>query len=148
MSFERCNERSLEDYILEAAGEVAVAKALNIPYDPLGRGYGSPGVPIDGFGILQVRTTADEHCCLILRPDDSDDKLFILVLAHEWPKLYICGWLYGREGKQQQWWGERQPGQPAYYVPQGELRSMKTLRDEIENRRRKTNKVRSIGEAN
>lgn len=104
-----------------AMGEIAVAKAL-------GR-YWTPGVntfkEADLGKRLQVRTCPQHGGSLIVRTDDRDDHAFTLVTGSA-PCLRVMGWLWGREAKRPEWLKEHGGREPAWFVPAGELRALKT----------------------
>lgn len=107
-----------------AAGEMAVAKWLDVFYD------GNLGnFKARDAGPLEVRTTALESGCLIIHPEDRDDGVFVLVLSHKSPTFILRGWLRGAEAKAKKYWKEGQKGRPAFFVPQNapELKEMETL---------------------
>jgi len=99
-------------------GEMAVAMAT----DKFWLGKGVKCTP-DLFGA-EVRSTLYTNGHLRLQKDDSDDLPFYLVTgAHG---VYtVHGWIYGRDGKQEKYWGEKMKGAPsAYWVPQSDLNPM------------------------
>ena len=110
-----------------AAGEMAVAKALNLYWLPLIGDYQSTDV-----GPYEVRTNMSrKHTDLNLRPKDfdrgGDDKIYISVLSFA-PEFEILGWIYGRDGKQPQWFRRGTPGRPpSWWVPATALHDIETL---------------------
>ena len=104
-----------------AMAEMAVAKHFGVFYDGA---YGN--FKAKDVGELQVRSTSLKRGSLLLHDSDLDDDRFILVLTFEAPVLYLCGWCYGREGKQEQYW-RTDTKRPAYFYPQNFLRSMDTI---------------------
>ncbi len=105
-----------------ACGEMAVAKWMGRYWDGALGDFTAKDV-----GKLQVRTNPNDWGDLILHPKDADDDVFILVLSHNAPIYKLQGWLYGREGKQTQWWRDGEKGRPAFFVPQSALRSVDEL---------------------
>jgi len=107
-----------------ACGEKVVSKWMNVYHSGNLNTYGLPDVA--GHG---VRTTALAKGSLIIRPDDADERPFILVLSHLAPVFYLCGWLYGYEAKQQSaWWTDGGNGRdPAWFAPQEALHPMNEL---------------------
>lgn len=101
-------------------GELAVAKHKNWFWN------GSVGnLLAKDVGNVQVRATRMEQPALILHDKDLDGDIFILVklMANT---ATLCGWLYGREGKQEQYWSTGKGGvRPAYFIPEGDLRRVK-----------------------
>ena len=103
-------------HIEGACGELAVAKAM-------GR-YWNGGVDTfkapDLSGSIQIRTRSNADYDLIVRPNDADEDLFILVTGRA-PEFTVHGWIKGRDAKQEQWsrtYGDRPP---AFFVPQSAL---------------------------
>ena len=108
-------------HIEGAAGELAVAKATNTYWSGALGDYDA-----DDVGKLQIRTTHHTEGCLILHPDDADDRPFILVIG-SLPSFRLAGWIMGRDGKAAKWWRDG-IARPAYFVPQADLRPMGELR--------------------
>lgn len=116
---------SLELNIEGAAGELAVAKALNRYW------HGSVDtfkeVPDVGVNI-EVRTSADPRASLIVREDDPDSRSYILVTGTSLTGFKLHGWIRGREAKHPAWLKDPGSREPAYFVPQRELRQFHPLR--------------------
>lgn len=106
--------------IVGSVGECVVAKYLNKFW--VGAGLFRGG-DVDDY---QVRTTTHDFGHLVLNNNDSDDKKYILVCVNSGVGK-IRGWIYARDGKQQQYWKDMSGRGPAYYVPQSKLRSISTL---------------------
>lgn len=104
-----------------ACAEMAVAKALGRYWDGGIDTYKGGDV-----GSYQVRWTPKESNSLIVRAQDADDAVFILVTGVS-PHYVVQGWVTGGEAKQPQW--ARDPnGRPAaYFVPQQALHPLTTL---------------------
>ena len=100
-----------------AIGELALAKHLNVYWEPVLKNPKEANGDVDG---QQVRATTRANGCLIIHPQDSDDAPFWLALTHQKPVVTILGPCLGRYGKQQQWW-RTDTGRPAYFVPQTAL---------------------------
>lgn len=111
-----------EIHIAGALGELACAKALNI-YWPGG---------VDTFKAadlganLQVRTRPKPELDLIVRDDDKDEDVFILVTG-TLPKYTVRGWIGGADAKQPQWKKNPNGWGAAYFIPQSALRPMDQL---------------------
>ena len=106
-----------------AAGEMFVAKTLDI--------YWCPRVGADRYngdvGPYEVRTNSSRRWDdTPLHPSDRDDRVFIGVLSFM-PEFEIMGWIWGHEGKRQEWWRDGSPGRPAFWVPRSALHSMAEL---------------------
>jgi|TARA_R100000093_G_scaffold38337_1_gene20169 hypothetical protein len=106
-----------------ACGEMAVAKYFNLYWDGSVNTFKLPDV-----GGFQVRHTQKQDGCLIVRPRDSDDEAYVLVVGTS-PVYWVAGWCYGYEAKQEQ---HVEPGYngmpPAWFVPQANLHSVNQLK--------------------
>jgi hypothetical protein len=104
-----------------AIAEYVVAKALNRFWLPVAANHRT----LEGdVGRLQVRSTRLHAGSLILHHRDPDDAGYVLVIANP-PTYRLAGWCYGHEGKRQHFWRE-DTGRPAFFVPQGELRPVRS----------------------
>jgi hypothetical protein len=103
-------------HIEGAAAEMAVARW----FDRFWAGALGDLMAAD-VGKLQVRATRHPNGSLILHDRDKDNDAFILVIGVS-PRFLLAGWIYARDGKQQQYW-RTDTGRPAFFVPQGALRS-------------------------
>lgn len=106
-----------------AAGEMAVAKALGVYWQPIvGNNLA------DDVGPYQVRTNISrKHDDLCLRPKDRADRIYISVLSFA-PEFHILGWIDGESGKDQKWYRDGTIGRPkCFYVPKDALRAMRDL---------------------
>jgi hypothetical protein len=81
-------------------------------------------------GGLQVRSTEVSYGRMLLHPGDPDDQAFILARTHREPTIYLVGWMFGKEAKRDEWWGELKPGRPCYIVNNGALLPMEALKHE------------------
>ena len=103
---------------IETLGEIVIARFTNQ--------YWAPGTWTSGdMPRCEARATRHQDGCLILHPDDADDKPHALVTL-DGPSARICGWAFGREGKVPQYWRENVRA-PAFFVPQDKLRSTDDL---------------------
>jgi hypothetical protein len=98
------------------AAEIAVAKALGIPYRPKLDGFKAPDVE-----HLHVRQTAHRDGSLIIRPGDPDG-VYLLAVG-QCPVFRIVGWIHSYDAKQPQYWRAPNGGPGAWFVPQRALRS-------------------------
>lgn len=115
--------------LMGAEGELAVSKALGIPWD----GKWLPvsiwdSWKIDGHDVggLEVRTTNYQTGRLILQKRDKDYSPYLLVISSR-PSFRLAGWVLGHEGKQDRYWATHVP-RPCFMVPQNELKLIDTLR--------------------
>jgi hypothetical protein len=114
-------------HLLGARGERACCKAFDIPW-----------VDVDGYRVrpdievsvgVEVRTRTkggDER--LIVRDDDHDERMFVLVVGDTTsPEYEVVGWLFGFEAKRAEW--RKDPGGrgPAFFIEQQHLKPMSAL---------------------
>lgn len=122
-------ESSLRADLMGAEGELAVSKALSLPWDgewlPI-EVWDSWKLDGNDVGSLEVRTTDHENGRLILHPNDKDDVPYILVISTHRPQYKLAGWMLARDGKQEKYWRNDVP-RPCFMVPQGSLRPMSEL---------------------
>lgn len=108
-------------HIEGACGEVAVAKALGKYWG------GSINTFKDGGDIAstgwEVRTRSDHKHDLIVRDDDPNERIFILVTGQS-PSFRIHGWILARDAKREEWLKNYGGFGPAYFVPKEHLRPM------------------------
>jgi hypothetical protein len=106
-----------------AAGEMAVAKALGLYWQPIIGNHRA-----DDVGPYQVRTNISRrHDDLCLRPHDHDDRVYINVLSFM-PEFEVLGWIWAKDGKRELWLRDGTPDRPkCFYVPRTELRPMAEL---------------------
>lgn len=133
---QRADGKVLEDSlgidIQGAEAELAVAKALKLPWDgsfldlDKWMDWRTAGHDVSG---LEVRSTHHSKGCLILHPKDRDDAPFILVLTHRKPIYELVGWHFGKMGKQSKYWRDVGYGRPCYYLPQNQLLHIDLLMD-------------------
>ncbi len=109
-------------HIEGAAGELAAAKALNL-YWPASVDFRERQAG-DLPGGIEVRTTSHATGCLLLHPEDKDDRRYILVTGRA-PSFEVRGWCLGSEGKHQQFWKDPAGNRPAFFIEQKYLRPMK-----------------------
>lgn len=112
---------------LGVAGEIAVAKALNLYWS------GNIGVAAPDVGLnIQVRTVATPNRRLIVHRADPDDAPFVLVYPTDSPQRFqLVGYLFGRDAKNDRWWDDPQGGRPAFFVPVNQLRPIEELRSAV-----------------
>ena len=110
-------------HISGACGEIAAAKSCAVYWEPTVNTF---KLRSDIGDVIQVRTRSNDTYDLIVRPDDNDGDVFILVIDHS-PVFNIKGWFPGYLSKQpelMQTYGGRPP---AYFVPQRILLPMGLL---------------------
>lgn len=113
-----------EEHIEGACGEVAFAKAVGKYWDGSINRFGSKGGDVGDR--YQVRTRSKEYYDLYVRPEDADDKPYVLVIGRN-GKYKVYGWMYGRDAKQEKWLKEYGGRRGAYFVPKEELQPLDAL---------------------
>jgi hypothetical protein len=111
-------EDSIKKHIRGAAGEMAVAKALNRYW------HASVDTFHDGADVgdkIQVRWRSKPHYDLIIRDSDQDDHYFFLVVGSIDEGFTVCGWIKGADGKRPEWVKRHGGYSAAYFVPQTAL---------------------------
>jgi hypothetical protein len=109
------------EHIEGACGELAVAKHLNVYWDGSVDTFKADDLP-----HLQVRTRSLHHYDLLVRPQDSDEAIWVHVTGR-CPVYRVHGWLYGHEAKKPCWLQAVGGRPPAYFVPQAALHSIDDL---------------------
>lgn len=110
----------LKIHVDGAGAEYAAAIALNVCWTAGVDTYKlEPDLPPD----WEVRRRSEEWHDLIVRPDDVDERRYLLVTG-TLPKYTVRGWIAGTEAKQEQWLKDYGGRPAAYFVPQGELHGL------------------------
>lgn len=105
-----------------ALGEMAVAKGLGRYFDATVNTFKSGG----DIGPYQVRTRPHEAFELIVREDDREGDVFILVTGSA-PFYDIKGWILGRDARRDDWWKGFGNKPKAWFVPLENLNALETL---------------------
>jgi hypothetical protein len=100
-----------------AVAEFAVGKALDIHWGGSVNTFKRGG----DVGHFQVRYRSQEHYQLIVRADDRDEDIFILVRGTP-PTLDVVGWLTGKDAKNPEWVRRYGGRPPAFFVPDDQLK--------------------------
>jgi hypothetical protein len=106
-----------------AAGELAVAKALNITWDATVNTFKSLA---DLVSNIEVRTRSKDYYDLLVRSDDKDESLFVLVTRKSPRTFDVVGWIKAKDAKQEQWVKTHGNRPPAYFVPKTVLQNMES----------------------
>ena len=109
-----------------AMGEAVVAKALRT-YNPM-----TVDTFKDGGDVgerVQVRTRSQHHYDLIVRDNDRDDDVFVLVTG-TCPDYQVHGWCYGKDAKKDRYLKDYGGHGEAWFVPQESLAPLPALPDE------------------
>ena len=118
-TYERSWSQRLDEEVTGAVGEIAVAKSLGQFH--IGSVNTFHRVP-DCLGDTEVRATRRDDGCLIVRDNDDDDRLYVLVVGDP-PSVRIAGWLRGGEAKRDKWVRNPNGHRRAWFVPQSALRA-------------------------
>jgi hypothetical protein len=109
-------------HIEGAAGEVAAAKACNLFWGGSVNTFKGAG----DVGIFEVRTRSRHDYELLVRPDDDDKRVFVLVTGRA-PKFVVRGWMRAGDAKRDKWKHSHGGRPPAYFVPHDQLRPLEDL---------------------
>ena len=112
-------EGALRLHMIGAAGEMAVAKYLNLKehlYQELIPVKGSCDLPFN----IDVKTRTKKWHSLIVQADDVSTKNYWLVNIEN-KIITIVGWLPHSECIKKQYYKDPAGGRPAYFVPQSKL---------------------------
>jgi len=114
-------DHTWEQEITSSLAELAVAKALGRYWD------GSVNTFKRGdVSRLQVRFTLHAEGRLIIRAEDADQDVFVLVIGLGPREFHVAGWIRGRDGRKPQWLTRPDPGRlHCWAVPQDALRPVK-----------------------
>jgi hypothetical protein len=125
--------QNVEDHVLGAAGELAVAKALNI-YPLLQVNVFKRLPDLDHSGQrIEVRARRSHRWDLIVRDDDDRQAVYVLATL-ERPyapgnPVAVHGWMLGQEAMRLEWRRDRGGyGSPCYWVPQQHLNDIANLK--------------------
>jgi hypothetical protein len=101
-------------HIEGALSECALAKAMNVYWNK--RTY-----PLPDVGDVDCRCTPYHTGHLPVKADDPNDRKFYLLVGIN-GKYRIAGWIWGKNAKQQHYWGVKGEGRdPCYWIPQSDL---------------------------
>lgn len=108
-------------HIEGACAELAVCKALGLHWTAsINTNKREPDIP----PLLEVRMrTPSKHAeelRLILRPNDRDERSYVLVTGY-CPTYRIGGVILGKEGKRQEWWTDPNGWGGAFFIPESAL---------------------------
>ncbi len=120
--FERGGKDPWRAHIEGVAGELAVAKVLNVFWTGTINTYRSRA----DVGSLEVKTRSKPDYELLVRPHDRDDAAFVLVTG-EIPTYTVVGWILARDAKRPVWLQMYGGRPPAYFVPHDALHPMAAL---------------------
>ncbi len=129
------NDLGFERHVEGAIGEYAVARMLDCCWRPL---IGELDTATGDLAGLQIKTTTRATGCLIVRPHDPPEFLYVLVLiggadgTRGGLHVDVVGGITGRDAKVAAYWRERDPAAgvhaAAHFVPKSELRPLYEVR--------------------
>lgn len=97
--------------------EMAMAKLMGVYFDPTVGTYKGA----DLGEKIQVRGTSYKGGKLIVRENDAEDEIFVLMVK-AFPRFRLVGWMRGADARRDAWFedgGNKRP--KAWFVPQAEL---------------------------
>lgn len=110
-----------EIHIAGALGELACAKALDIPFAATINTFKAPDV-----GPYQVRTRSGLYDELLIRPNAVNSEVYIMVRGR-CPHYHIVGWILAGDAKRPDWYKNHGGRAYAYFVPDTYLSEMALL---------------------
>lgn len=115
-------KQSWDLHVEGACGECAAAKAIGRYWN------GSVNTYHDGgdIGAIQVRTRSEDTYDLIIRDNDPDGALFVLVTGRA-PQYCVRGYIRGRDGKRAEWRKTYGGRDAAFFVPQSALQPIERI---------------------
>ncbi len=98
-------------HVIGAIGECVLAKYLNVYWSGKGIFRG------DDVDCWDVRLRSEHHYDLMLHQEDEDDR-FYWHITGGYSVNKIWGFIEGKDGKRQEYWGDKHnTGRPCYWVP-------------------------------
>lgn len=110
-------------HIEGACGEIAVAKVLDRFWSASINTFKAAS---DLNGRLEIRTRSKNEYELIVRADDDEAGIYVLVTGMA-PIFDVIGWIRGKEAKREEWWAEHGGRPGAWFVPHKALNNIDTL---------------------
>ncbi|HEX3412837.1 MAG TPA: hypothetical protein VHT00_14050 [Stellaceae bacterium] len=114
-----------DENINGACGEISLARFLKCYWNGA---YGNRAAADVGT-FHQVRASGYDgpNAGLILHKPDADDQPFVKAFVRL-PHVALVGWIYARDGKKSELWGEVKKGrEPCFLVPHAMLLPMSSL---------------------
>lgn len=106
-------------------GEIAVCRALNLPWHPGSRSisYGEVG------GVAEARATDHHGGHMLVYNNDADGK-WILLAVGCYPRFRLVGGMKAALAKRAEWWrSDADP--PCFWVPQDSLLPLATIMESL-----------------
>lgn len=120
----RRRDWGIEAHIRGALAEFAMAKILGIPWKPTTSGPDTETGDLPNE--IQVKSVMNRDDRLTLY-EHHPPRFKYLKLYVSPKEAQFMGWIYGHEGKLEQYWEEKGKYEPAYFVPNHKLRSVKSF---------------------
>jgi hypothetical protein len=120
--FKKSPEEARQIHIDGACGEIAFAKSMNWFYSGSVNTYKEGG----DVGEIQVRTRSQHDYDLIIRKNDRDSSVFVLVTG-KIPEYIVHGWILAKDAKRQEFVKNYGGRPPAYFIPKKALNSLGSL---------------------
>lgn len=117
------NQRDWDIHILGALGECAFAKATNRYWNGSVNTFKSGG---DIGECIQIRTRSKHSYDLIVRDEDKDGDVFVLVTGGPL-EFRVQGWIRAADAKRREYRANYGNYGEAYFVPKDELRPIERL---------------------
>lgn len=119
-TYERSFYLRLEEETVGAVGEYAFCKYLGVAWDESVDTYHN----VPDVGSVEVRATRLDVGSLIVRDNDADDRVFVLVTGTP-PQVEIRGWIRGGDAKRPEFSRNPNAYRQAWFVPQRALGRLK-----------------------
>lgn len=110
------------EHIEGACGEMVVSKVLGIYWDGSIDTFKAPDIS----DRIQVRTRSSHSYELIVRKNDLDEDVFVLVTGR-CPTYRVWGFVSGADSKRPEYLQTHGGRPPAYFVPQSQLQPIDNL---------------------
>ena len=120
--FEVTNMDKFDAHILGALGECAYAKATGSYWNASVDTFKGKG----DVGDIEVRTRSRHDYELIVRDDDPDGRVFVLVTGGPM-EFKIHGWMRSEDARRPEWRREHGGYPAAYFVPHEALKNVEAL---------------------
>lgn len=117
------DQNEWQTHIEGACGEMAFAKGTGRYWSGSINTFRNGG----DVGSIQIRTRSKPNYDLIVRPNDRDEDIFVLVIGNA-PAFSIIGWIRAKNAKRDEWLQTHGNRPPAYFVPQSRLHDIVILR--------------------
>lgn len=119
-----CKGPGWDQHIEGAAGEMAVCAVMGLFWHPTVGTFKDADIGT----VVQVRTRSSHDYDLIIRDDDNEDHVYVLVTGQR-GTYRVRGWIVGKDAKRDEWFGAKEKTrEDCWWVPQNALVPMSELR--------------------